>query len=291
MAFIINKRDTMNYFRRTVRPWIVFVAIGLCVAWTNQVHAEEGEAQEVARVYDLLIFPEDIAPQSVMADRQRSNLSEEEYKKWEKDYQIKMVEQLIYSALKERLLKEMDMEPTEAEIQSFSDFLKKSQAAHLEEFRSRREEVLKKLQSSDLSEAQRTGQEDHLKTLDNLIEQEIKLKEEEKLIPNYEDVKRQSLNRVAAVMVTNWKFNKALYEKYGGRIIFQQAGLEPIDACKEFLNEHIKDETYKILDSQYDSVFDRFYEYFEMGHTYLDKKDGDQYFDKPWWETAGEEIQ
>ncbi|AML52161.1 META domain-containing protein [Falsihalocynthiibacter arcticus] len=38
-------------------------------------------------------------------------------------------------------------------------------------------------------------------------------------------------------LIRQWKINKALYEQYSGRIIYQQSGLEPIDAYLQFLKQ------------------------------------------------------
>ena len=38
-------------------------------------------------------------------------------------------------------------------------------------------------------------------------------------------------------IIRQWKINKALYERYGGRIIYQQFGPEPLDAYRRFLEE------------------------------------------------------
>lgn len=38
-------------------------------------------------------------------------------------------------------------------------------------------------------------------------------------------------------MIRQWKLNRALYSQYGGRIIFQQLGPEPLDAYRQYLEE------------------------------------------------------
>jgi hypothetical protein len=40
---------------------------------------------------------------------------------------------------------------------------------------------------------------------------------------------------MARGIIRQWKINKALYEEFGGRIIYQQMGPEPVDAYREFL--------------------------------------------------------
>jgi hypothetical protein len=42
---------------------------------------------------------------------------------------------------------------------------------------------------------------------------------------------------IAAAFIKQWKINKALHDQYGGRVIFQQGGPEPLDAYRAFLEE------------------------------------------------------
>jgi heat shock protein HslJ len=46
---------------------------------------------------------------------------------------------------------------------------------------------------------------------------------------------RQARAEIAAAFIRQWKINGALQRKYGGRIIFQQAGPEPLDSTRRFL--------------------------------------------------------
>ena len=36
-------------------------------------------------------------------------------------------------------------------------------------------------------------------------------------------------------MIEQWKASQSLYKKYGGRVVFQQTGPEPLDAYHEYL--------------------------------------------------------
>ena len=64
---------------------------------------------------------------------------------------------------------------------------------------------------------------------------------------------------VARSFILRWKVNRALYRQYGGRIIFQQAGPEPLDAYRRFLDEQAAKGNFKILDSSMEKEFWRYY--------------------------------
>jgi heat shock protein HslJ len=60
---------------------------------------------------------------------------------------------------------------------------------------------------------------------------------EEGLTPE-EAVQSERMQReMARSLIRQWKLNRLLHQQYGGRIIFQQLGPEPIDAYRRFLEE------------------------------------------------------
>lgn len=62
--------------------------------------------------------------------------------------------------------------------------------------------------------------------------------------------------RVAAmVWVQRWKVSKALFDRYGGPVHYQQAGVEPFDAVREFLEEQEANGTFNILDPDFEEEF------------------------------------
>jgi hypothetical protein len=68
----------------------------------------------------------------------------------------------------------------------------------------------------------------------------------------------------ARFMLGNWKFQRHLYDKYGGgRILWQQAGLEAFDAMHEWLKAHEKKGDFKITNPQ---LRDQFYHYWTRDH-------------------------
>ena len=48
---------------------------------------------------------------------------------------------------------------------------------------------------------------------------------------------RAAREEIAGAFIRQWRLNKALYEQYGGRIIFRQGGPEPLDAYRKFLED------------------------------------------------------
>jgi heat shock protein HslJ len=70
---------------------------------------------------------------------------------------------------------------------------------------------------------------------------------------------RQARAEIAAAFIRQWKINGALQRKYGGRIIFQQAGPEPLDATRRFLEAAEAAGDFAIADSALDKPFWSYY--------------------------------
>jgi hypothetical protein len=87
---------------------------------------------------------------------------------------------------------------------------------------------------------------------------------------------------LAQGMVTTWKVNKAFYDQYGGRVIFQQFGPEPVDAYRDFLKEQEREGAFEILDPQYEVEF---WDYFvnDSSHSFLSAEKGKEAMTTPWW--------
>jgi len=94
-------------------------------------------------------------------------------------------------------------------------------------------------------------------------------------------MRRQMGNAV----IRNWKINKSLYEAYGGRIIYQQFGPEPLDAYREYLEELQDAGRLKIVD---EAMAETFWRYFtdDSKHDFMESGSEDEalVFATPPWE-------
>lgn len=83
-------------------------------------------------------------------------------------------------------------------------------------------------------------------------------------------------------MIESWKVNRALFNQYGGRIKFQQAGLEPIDAWLAFMREQEAAGNFHIVAADQRTVFWQiFLDYVNSGSL---SDEVDDSFDIPLWE-------
>ena len=95
---------------------------------------------------------------------------------------------------------------------------------------------------------------------------------------------------MAKSTIEQWEINKSLYLQYGGRIIGQQMGPEPLDAMHTFLKEQQKKGAFKILEKSFEASF---WDYFvnDSKHDFYKQgsKEEKGAFDKaPWQQKQSE---
>lgn len=186
---------------------------------------------------------------------------------------------LIFGALLEQYAKENNIEPTQDELDVFGQKMEEQQKRQQVKYKEDREKLIKELQSPSLSERERKDKTTYLQTIENILKITKELEEKNTLSQEQKRAIRQTGDRY---WIKSWKINKSLYQKYGGRIIFQQAGPEPLDAYREFLKEQEKKKAFQIFGKEHE---DSFWKYFinDAMHTFYPKKDGAKLMNTPWW--------
>lgn len=92
--------------------------------------------------------------------------------------------------------------------------------------------------------------------------------------------------QIADAFIRQWKINRALYQQYGGRIVFQQGGPEPLDAYRRFLEEHQARGDFRIVNRDLESAFWRYYVTDSIHSFYLrGSKEEAEAFAVPLWQS------
>lgn len=115
---------------------------------------------------------------------------------------------------------------------------------------------------------------ERIKNMASALRDELKAVDAQLELDDLPDEKRQELNvrklaleaqltppgrPFAEFMLNNWKFQRHLYDKVGGgRILWQQAGIEAFDAMRTWLETQEKNGEFKISDT---ALWAAFYEY------------------------------
>lgn len=191
---------------------------------------------------------------------------------------------IIFGTLFQKYAKDNNIEPTDDELSAFIKWMDNMEKATLPRLEKDKETLIKELKSTSLTERQRKEKSEYLKTLENVILSCKKdLEEADKLTDEQKQKILLQSRKMAYGFVLRWKTNKSLFEKYGGRALFQQAGMEPIDAYRDHLKEQEQLGNFKIVDKKY---HDLFWEYFlhPVEHFLQSGEEAKKAINTPLWE-------
>lgn len=192
----------------------------------------------------------------------------------------KAMRTFIIGSLLRKFAEDHHIEPTGQEIdlliQRMDEANKKSEAFLKEDS----EALQAELKNANLPKIQRKEKKKELEKIRQILD----ALREQKQIDWSQEVLMQSRRREMGRLIMLWKISQALFEKYGGRVIFNrstpkpaegffQLGPEPVDAYRDFLKEQEKNGSFEIFDP---SLKDSFWRYFarETMHTYLSEGKG-----------------
>lgn len=186
---------------------------------------------------------------------------------------------LIFGALLERYALENKIETTDEELDAFVSKTEEAKKQQQARFEADREKLQNELKSPSLSDRDRKDKESQLQPIESILKTTREMKERTK---GMEEQMRPMKRQMAQQFVKSWKINKSLYGKYGGRLICQQAGLEPLDAYRQFLRDQEKLGAFQILDKKCEAPFWRYFTNDAM-HIFYKKEDGAKFINTPWW--------
>jgi hypothetical protein len=141
---------------------------------------------------------------------------------------------LILRGLVDRYAAEKGIEVSEPGMEVYVDSMRRRAERDREHREASRREIALKLKSESLPAGERETLSRRLAVL-----AELRDADDAERGGTAEDAAETASARrqVASAFIRQWKLNQALYRQYGGRIIFQQGGPEPLDAYRRFLEE------------------------------------------------------
>ena len=110
---------------------------------------------------------------------------------------------------------------------------------------------------------------------------------EDELTPEEAAQVAQMRRDLGRSMIRQWKLNRALYHQYGGRIIFQQLGPEPLDAYREYLEERQAADDFTIHEKALEDEFWRYFTSDSMHDFYVrgSEEEAQAFSNPPWART------
>jgi hypothetical protein len=184
---------------------------------------------------------------------------------------------VILGRLLDRYAAEQGIEVSQADIDAYLDAMQRMAEHDRQQRDVRREELQGKLATMKSEDAGYKALSAELEVLDQLA-----AGLDESADDAGED--REARVQVASAFIRQWKINRALYRQYGGRIIFQQGGPEPLDAYREFLEQQQEKGAFRIADKALEDGFWKYYRSDSLHSFYpAGSREEAQAFATPWW--------
>ena len=222
----------------------------------------------MARIYTKNISLLQIEPDPNIVVKLSKELKSPEYEKWLWGERSNRLLGFIFAGLQEKFLNEYKLWPTEAEKQEFVKAMTRRHHTDVGAKKARLQQIERELRASSTSPARKKQLAQESVAMTAAIKQAT--------MAATALAGPGSLNSAAA-FVGGWKFNRALYKKYGGKVIIQEAGFEPVGAYEKWLREHEMKGSFKILEPK---LRGRIYESLNMTAAPVDPGD---FFETPWW--------
>ncbi|MGB5178118.1 MAG: hypothetical protein WBP44_05240 [Gammaproteobacteria bacterium] len=184
---------------------------------------------------------------------------------------------VIKQVLSVNYAREHDLQATDAEIKDFVAMKKELDARARKDAQARQSEIEKSLQAENLPDTDREQLEGELKFLQQMQEA---AGEADKQADTQERMAGET--QMARAIIGQWKVNKALYKQYGGRVIYQRGGAEPLDAYEKFFKEAQKAGDVKFINEEFETAFWNYYAT-DSRHKFYPENEKDQAINTPWW--------
>ncbi len=171
-----------------------------------------------------------------------------------------------------------NLQATNAEIEQFMAGKQKADVRVREEVEARLGEIQKALQSETLRGPDREQLEGELQFLQQMQQA---ARDADKQAGGSGPTAAET--QMARAIIGQWKVNKALYGQYGGRVIHQQGGAEPLDAYYQYFKTAQKAGELKFVNKDLEAVF---WSYFssDSKHKFYPENEKDQAINTPWWQ-------
>lgn len=197
-----------------------------------------------------------------------------------------MLRHRVWKAVFDDYARRRSIAATDAEIRSHTESHRRMKLRLDAERTRRRAALIAEIESPNTNETQRRAAQQELNTLGQIAEFDA-AREREAQDPAQRGIQQASERRVAEHWVRQWKLNQALYREFGGRLVFQQGGAEPIDAYRKLLERYEANKALVFRDLAWRAAV---YSYFDHRFVFVNEAAARFYFEKPWWERTPEQM-
>jgi hypothetical protein len=220
----------------------------------------------------------DIEPSSESKKKQQESTTGDKFAMWLKQTRASNLGR-YFKPLWDEYAKDKGIVVTAQEIKEYKEKMISFMASQKIEWKRKRDNLAKELAAENLKDDKKA----ELEKLFNLYDWLIEKSPDSNLIYYSSDSNTaKSIDDMTKSLILNYKIYQALYHQYKGRVIFQQAGPEPLDAFRQFFEKQQSKGKFKFYNKDAEDLFWDYYR--NVGHTCItDPKEVEKTMNTKWW--------
>ncbi len=232
----------------------------------------------ILKVLGQKIYLKDINPSQAQMEKHRNNKTQEEFDRWLQQQRKSNISG-YFRVLFERYTQEQGVEVTDTDVEQFNKSMQRTISSQIEEAQKKINSLEKELKADNLDNKKRSELNNRL----DIYSKRIKRRSKSKKV-------FEGRNSAVERTIIGWKINNQLYKQYGGRVIFQQAGPEPLDAYRKFFEDQQSKGHFEFYNKQAEELFWDYYRNEKIHTFYSDTAEAKNMMDTPWWLHEPEET-
>jgi hypothetical protein len=263
---------------------ISILALSINVAGAAEPFENLPDDTALVEVLGRKVCLKDIEPALEAKKKRQESTNNEQFALWLKQTRSSNMGR-YFRPLWDEYAKEKGLIVTEQEIKEYKERMIGFMTSEKKRWKTKRDNLAKELVAENLKEDKKAELEKSFNLYDRLIEKSPDLN----LIYYSSDSNTaKSIDDVPKSFIMSYKINQALYRQYKGRVIFQQAGPEPLDAFRQFWEEQQSKGKFKFYNKDAEDLF---WDYWRgTKHTFLsDPNVVEQAMNTKWWLKEKEE--
>lgn len=248
---------------------ISILLLGLSIAGAAEPFANLPDNTVLAEVLGQKVCLGDIEPSLDAKEKQQKSATDEQFNRWLKQTRASNLGR-YFRPLFDNYTEEKGLNATEQEIKEFNENMRAFVTSSNQRFKTKRDNLAKELIAENIEHSKREELERRLTQYNGIL----------KMTPDPNRMYQGDNDDIAKSVILNWKLKKELYNQYKGRVIFQQAGPEPLDAFRLFLEQQQSNGKFKFYNKDAEDLFWDYYR--NVKHTFCyDPNEAERFINTP----------
>ena len=258
--------------------WISILAIGINFAGAAEPFENLPDDTVLVEVLSQKVCLKDIEPNLDAQKKQQESTTNEQFALWLKQTKSSKMGR-YFRPLLDEYAKEKGIAVTEQEIKEYKEKMISFMTSQKNEWKGKKDNLAKELVAENLKDDKKAELEKSFNLYSRLIE---RTPDPNLIYYSSDSNTAKAIDDVPKSFIRNYKIYQALYRQYKGRVIFQQAGPEPLDAFRQFFEEQQSKGKFKFYNKDAEDLFWDYYR--NVKHTFItDPNEVEQVMNTKWW--------